>query len=562
MNRPSLQTAIKAALLLLPCVVSLASVDSCHAIAARACVTNQTDNTVSVINTVDRTVAPLALAAFNGPFGVAVAPAADYFYVVNRVGNNLLQLDLATSALHATYSTGTPTGGTEPLGVAVSPDSAKVYVAYHDTASLAVVNVTAASPTPEKIDLLNDTVTAATPFGVAVHPSGSLLFVTDDSSSQLLRVNLTTTPPSVSKITVGQAPKGVAATSDGRYVLVVNSLDSTVSFYDLSFGMVTTTVKLVETEPYVSVNPFGVAITPDAKYAYVTKTDDDSVAVINLATKTVSQTIPVGNGPMGISVTPNGKYVYVVNSLDGTVSVIDTATNIVLPDLIPVGAGPVGFGSFIGGKPAAPTDLHVSLVGENTAQLTWTDNADDEAGYRIERRKYQGGYVQIAEVGPDVESYTDPGLDFNANYYYRVYAYNDDGNSKYATVANSSPVTVEAEKSGCFIATAAYGSQMEPQVQLLREFRDRVLAGTRLGQAFISLYYEKSPPLARYIAEHDHLRLLVRWALLPLVGISWLFLTIGIFPALLGLGLLPVLGAVGLLFLKRLALSRKTAGRT
>lgn len=73
----------------------------------------------------------------------------------------------------------------------------------------------------------------------------------------------------------------------------------------------------------------------------------------------------------------------------------------------------------------------------------------------------------------------------------------------------------------CFIATAAFGSQLEPQVILLQQFRDEVLLAYPLGQRFVAWYYDMSPPVARFIAEHEWLRPIVRGMLYPLIGFSY-----------------------------------------
>jgi uncharacterized repeat protein (TIGR01451 family) len=70
---------------------------------------------------------------------------------------------------------------------------------------------------------------------------------------------------------------------------------------------------------------------------------------------------------------------------------------------------------------------------------------------------------------------------------------------------------------GCFIATAAYGSALDPHVAALRGFRDRVLERSGLGRAFVRFYYRLSPPIAAVIARHEWLRSSVRFALTPLV---------------------------------------------
>lgn len=85
-------------------------------------------------------------------------------------------------------------------------------------------------------------------------------------------------------------------------------------------------------------------------------------------------------------------------------------------------------------------------------------------------------------------------------------------------------VGILLDQGGCFIATAAYGSPLERQVVILREFRDRYLLPTSWGRAFVAFYYEHSPPLARFIEQREWAKGAVRLGLLPLWGLAWLLL--------------------------------------
>jgi DNA-binding beta-propeller fold protein YncE len=111
---------------------------------------------------------------------------------------------------------------------------------------------------------------------------------------------------------------------------------------------------------------------------------------------------------------------------------------------------------------------------------------------------------------------------------------------------------------GCFIATAAHGSYMEPHVKVLREFRDRFLVTNYVGKAFINLYTTVSPPVANFIANHDTIRFMVRWSLVPLVGMSWVSINIGLCAALVFIGLLICfMGFSATIALRRMLLRRK-----
>ena len=74
---------------------------------------------------------------------------------------------------------------------------------------------------------------------------------------------------------------------------------------------------------------------------------------------------------------------------------------------------------------------------------------------------------------------------------------------------------------GCFIATAAYGTETAEQLDVLRAFRDQVLLQSPIGSRFVSLYYKTSPPIADFISEHSILRAVVREALIdPMVSLA------------------------------------------
>jgi titin len=82
--------------------------------------------------------------------------------------------------------------------------------------------------------------------------------------------------------------------------------------------------------------------------------------------------------------------------------------------------------------PVAPSALSASASAYNQINLSWTDNADNETGFKIERKTGAGAYAQIDTVGENVSSYQDTTVSSDTQYHYRVRAYNPIGDSSYS----------------------------------------------------------------------------------------------------------------------------------
>lgn len=77
------------------------------------------------------------------------------------------------------------------------------------------------------------------------------------------------------------------------------------------------------------------------------------------------------------------------------------------------------------------------------------------------------------------------------------------------------------EGGGCLVATAAYGSELAPQVQRLRELRDTAVLGTESGRQFMNIfntvYYAFSPAVSDAQRQHPALNSIVRAAITPMM---------------------------------------------
>jgi len=164
-----------------------------------------------------------------------------------------------------------------------------------------------------------------------------------------------------------------------------------------------------------------------------------------------------------------------------------------------------------------------------TVTLAWDPNPEPTvAGYRLYVGTSPGYYTSSVDVAASTRA-TISSLIEGVTYYMAVTAYDTSGNQSgysdeivYTVPSGAVPEPSTGSSGGgggggCFIATAAFGSAMAPEVERLREFRDSRLLTNGPGRVFVEFYYRVSPPIADYISDSEGLRQLTRGILWPLI---------------------------------------------
>lgn len=77
-----------------------------------------------------------------------------------------------------------------------------------------------------------------------------------------------------------------------------------------------------------------------------------------------------------------------------------------------------------------------ALLSAQSLTLTWQDNSDNETGFIVQRTEDQQTWTEVGRVGVDIETYVDTAILYNVDYWYRVCAYNDAGQSGWTNIVN------------------------------------------------------------------------------------------------------------------------------
>jgi YVTN family beta-propeller protein len=286
--------------------------------------------------------------------------------VLNKHDNTLMVFDVPSYERLATIPV-----GREPHEVAATPDGRKAYVSNVRDKTVSVVDLKAGRVVKT---LRSDRLEF--PHGLDVTPDGRHLVATSEGSRRLFLIDVarnvvlrsvTTTQARahmvvvlaggkracvtnvgsdsvtllklpelriLKNVAVGDGPEGIAATSNGRWIVVALQGSDQVAILDAGTGAVLARLPTGRT-------PIRVAVTPNSFTALVSNRGSNDVTVLDVLARRVKTTVPVGRRPGGVATNPSGSRAYVCNNDSNTVSVL-TIPGFEVARTIPVGTHPDG----------------------------------------------------------------------------------------------------------------------------------------------------------------------------------------------------------------------------
>jgi YVTN family beta-propeller protein len=307
-----------------------------------AFVSNEVDNTVSVIGTQNDTVVA-TLDAGQRPRGIKLMPDGKTLVVAvsgspragpgvdesklppaDRSKDGLSLVDLATRQVRRLP------GGVDPENFDISSDGQTIYVANEDASAMSVVDVPSGT-------VKASIKVGGQPEGVTIRPKSDEVWVTSEEGGKLYVID-TKGEMVTHTITVGHRPRSVVFTHDGNRAYAPAEVGGNVTVIDATTYKPIATVAVPGNAP----KPMGSVIAPDDSKVYVSTGRGGTVAVLDTKSGKFVATIGVGSRPWGMTLSADGKQLWVADGPPANdVSVVDLASNQVVKK-IPVGKAPWG----------------------------------------------------------------------------------------------------------------------------------------------------------------------------------------------------------------------------
>lgn len=328
------------------------------------------------------------------PVGVAITPDGETAYVADFGSDSVTPIDTATN------TAGPPiAAGTQPTGIAITPDGRTAYVTNRGSDSVTPIDTatnTAGAPIPTSVDF---------PFAVAAAPDGKTLYVGGEGNDDVAVID-TATNTVTKTITLAGPAVSIAVTPDGEIAYAVGPSGSVTP--------IDTATNLAGAPFSAGSTAFGIAISPDGGTAFVVNEFSNGVTPFLTATDTALAPISVSGLPVDDAITPDGKTLYVTNTDDGkgghtdAVSAFSTATD--APEGSPIAVGGLAFEVAI--TPAqAPTAAFSAQAGA-AGQLTRFDgsaSSDAHGSIASYRWEFGDGATETTASALTSHTYAAPG---------------------------------------------------------------------------------------------------------------------------------------------------------
>lgn len=249
------------------------------------------------------------------PWGVAVSPDGSTAYVSNYAGNTISVITLSSMTVTSTIAS-----ISGPLGVAFTPDGTQAYASASGAGAFA------------RIDTATHTVAqtisggaCTTPNNIVANPAGGAMYASCGSNNRGASVNTATQAVNDNLANVTEALNDVAIAPSGSGLIWARG---TRIWFQSPGAFVTT-----------SSAPLAVATVQGIDRVFTANPGDGTVSIISNSTQTLLSTITVGGSPQDIVVSNDGATAYVTDGSGGRLVIIDLATETVTAS-VTVGSSP------------------------------------------------------------------------------------------------------------------------------------------------------------------------------------------------------------------------------
>lgn len=276
----------------------------------------------------------------NNPVGIAVNPNTNRIYVSNINNNTISIIDGSTNSVVDTISVNSPSD------VSTNSVTNMIYVVEGQVNHPAISVIDGSTNTIVQTIQIPFTRSGTSAHEIAVNPQTNMIYVTHYSSEHFAGSGFDggfvvvingTTNTYVSTLSVKGFPNGIAINQNTNKIYIANF----AAFYNQNdiVSVIDGSTNSVNNEISVPNAPYFVTVNPDTNKVYVTESTGSKLAVIDGTTDRITTEIPVEFSPFGVGVNSNTNKIYVANHNSNTISVIDGTSNQVISS-VSVGSGP------------------------------------------------------------------------------------------------------------------------------------------------------------------------------------------------------------------------------